>query len=818
MRSRLAGASVVVALAATGFAARADAPPPPSTYFAGMHNHTGYSDGVPGTTPADAYATAQANGLDIMTTTEHSEGFDVPMTLSTQCLPNEGGTLTECALADGANSFRKWDANGEQASAASGANFLAARGFEWTSDVEDHINVYLSGKYTNAKIDGGYATMATFWKWVLDNKDALVTFNHPGDKTNQNTGGIKIAPGPFDDFRYVPDADRRVVGIEVFNGGKTKDYTNRGVNWIARALNSGWHVGLVGAQDNHTDDWGDPAQWPRTGFLMSRLTEGDFRDALLQRRFYATTDANLHLSFGTSDGALMGARLRRAAGSQVTLVANASDPDGETIQRIELFSSPDPDPNDPTGVSIRDTWKPVSSANGSSLQASVTSDYGERWYLVRVVEADGEKAYSSPVWIGADTHGYSEWLAGDLHVHTQNGHDTCLADDPTRRFDGTECGFDEMYTWGFTPGERIALAKERGLDYLAITDHNNVMSQTDHDYVTELAGEPGNGFTLIPAYENSLPGHTQMLGATHCFGGQHTTTDKPIPVTYCDNPFPQNATLADEVQVINDEMIALRAEDGIFQINHPGDAFCSTGCGKWYNRYKDVLFQMIPDAIEVWNIGPWEYQPPAEAANDNDFALAFWEMFLDHGDHVAATGGSDSHWRSTSAVQGVGQPTTWVYSGRSGWPDVLAGIREGHTFVTHQPPVYASPRIFLEADADGNGTFESVQGDTVPIRSTQQGVLGPRIRVRLENAPPGSFVRIVEHGPGFSGTGNEIYPFTGLMQTQASWIRAELLIDSATSQDARQSGCDPLVGSRTTYCRNRLMVLALTSPIYQVPA
>ncbi|MGH2784332.1 MAG: hypothetical protein ACRDJ1_03665, partial [Actinomycetota bacterium] len=114
--------------------ALAPADQPYEVFFAGMHNHTGYSDGVPGTVPADAYALARQNGLDIMTTTEHSEGFDVPVTLSEQCLPTEGGTLVECALADGVNSFRMWDATLEQAEAATNADFLALRGFEWTSD------------------------------------------------------------------------------------------------------------------------------------------------------------------------------------------------------------------------------------------------------------------------------------------------------------------------------------------------------------------------------------------------------------------------------------------------------------------------------------------------------------------------------------------------------------------------------------------------------------------------------------------------------------------------------------------------------------
>ena len=747
-RSRISLALASVTLALVAAPGKLPAATAYGVFFAGMHNHTGYSDGVPGTIPADAYALARTNGLDIMTTTEHSEGFDVPVTLSEQCLPNEGGTLVECALADGANSFRKWDANLEQAQAATDANFVALRGFEWTSDIFDHINVYYSAAYTNAKIDGGYLTMDTFWKWFADNRDAIGTFNHPGDKGDSQ----------WNDFAYVPDADYRMAGIEVFNGGKSKDYFENG--FVPRALDKGWHLGMVGAQDTHTDDWGDPAAYPRTGFLLPELSGGAVRDAMLARRFYATSDANLELSF-TADGEAMGARLNRPAGTPVSLEVGSSDPDGETVSSIELFS---------TGGAL------VATAPGPAATFTVTSGWGERWYLVRVTQSDGEKAYSSPVWVGANVHPGGEWLAGDLHVHTQNGHDTCVT--PLTRVDGSPC--DEPWTWSFSPGERIALAKERGLDYLAITDHNNILSQSDPAYSAE---EDLGELLLVPAYENSLPGHAQMLGATHCYPGP-TEIDDGITVCTRDSTFAGVVAARD----------ALRAEGGAFQINHPSDR-------DWFNEFGH---QIVPDAVEVWNIGVWAWQPPAPSANDNDFALEFYDGFLDLGFRVAATGGSDSHWRITSPLQGVGQPTTWIFSAGRTWQDLTAGIRGGRTNVSWQPPAYLGPRLFIEADADGNGTFESIAGDLVPA--------GSPMRVRAVGAIPGSFVRVVTTGEAREDL--QLGPDGTVEFTTASpWVRAELLLPDLEQQ--REQLCDPVVGGETTLCRNRLAVLALTSAIYQ---
>src|SRR3954469_2383135 len=97
-----------------------------------------------------------------------------------------------------------------------------------------------------------------------------------------------------------------------------------------------------------------------------------------------------------------------------------------------------------------------------------------------------------------------EGMAGDLHVHTTYSHDSYggPSDDNT--------GPEGAYTFGQTVTEDFAIAASRGLDYLAITDHNDIRSQSD----------PGFGFggvLPIHAYENSLQGHAQMLGATRLY-------------------------------------------------------------------------------------------------------------------------------------------------------------------------------------------------------------------------------------------------------------------------------------------------------------
>jgi hypothetical protein len=354
------------------------------------------------------------------------------------------------------------------------------------------------------------------------------------------------------------------------------------------------------------------------------------------------------------------------------------------------------------------------------------------------------------------------WVAGDLHVHTTYSHDSYggPSDDNT--------GPEDAYTLGHTVTDDFAIARTRGLDFLAISDHNDVRSQSDPGFGT-------SGVLGLPAYENSLNGHAQMLGATHLFDNGDKSTA---------------AVLALEN--------ALHAEGGLLQANHPNDP-------RWGYGY-DVPV----DTVEVWNL-PWYYQPPLPSSSNNTWALHYWEGWLDRGAHVAATGGSDSHWVSTTAAQGPGQPTTWVYVRELSVRGVLAGLRAGHTFVSAQPPAYRGARVFLEADRNRDGRYESIAGDTVKRHS--------RLRVRVVGAP-GAYVRIVTDG------GREAFPpvlVKGVRYTkrfrlrgEQTWVRAEVYGEDV--QQGRQQSCTAIFGHdgalAETYCTNRIAMQAISSAIF----
>jgi hypothetical protein len=358
------------------------------------------------------------------------------------------------------------------------------------------------------------------------------------------------------------------------------------------------------------------------------------------------------------------------------------------------------------------------------------------------------------------------WLAGDLHVHTCFSHDAYCG--PTD--DNT--GPDEAYTAGLTVQEQFCAASQRGLDFLAITDHEDVRSQAD-------PGFGDCGVLPVPGYEASFRGHAQMLGAT-------AVVD----------------TGDDALERIQAAAAEIGAAGGVFQVNHPANG--STNFPQdadW--RYG---YDVVPDTVETWNISTL-WQPPLPSGSSNDDAIRYWEGWLDRGFHVGATGGSDNHYRVTQALQGPGQPTTHVFARKPSLQGILDGLAAGRTFISWQPPALGGPMVYLEGDRRGDGDWESMVGDTV--------IPGTPLRVRVEGTP-GATLRVVTDGgaqafPPVSIDGASFeHRFT--LPASATWVRAEVVQHDLAEE--RAAACDDPFGGETTYCRNRLLRLAMTSALY----
>jgi hypothetical protein len=342
------------------------------------------------------------------------------------------------------------------------------------------------------------------------------------------------------------------------------------------------------------------------------------------------------------------------------------------------------------------------------------------------------------------------WLAGDFHSHTVLSHDVWGGPGD----DNTSTG--DAYTLGWTAGEQIRNAETRELDFLAITDHN----RTDALRLPEYRSDK---LVLLPAYEHSLSG-----GHSGVF-------------------VPDKAALADIVREAGGDtafagdagarhfLHSVHRMGGIAVLNHPFYGNPDQGVELAWGYGPEVSSRF--DAVEVWNIGwPARHDTTSIADSDNYLSLPWWENQIVPRRHIPALGGSDNHYRSTVAVQGVGQPTTWVYAGERTPEAILEGVRAGRTVITDEPPGLGGPTLHLAASESWpGGRPEQTIGDEVAA----EGPLDVFVQARNS---VGSRLRIVASGKVVAEdlVASPVYSrhFPDIVLAEESWVRAELFVSA----------------------------------------
>jgi hypothetical protein len=351
-----------------------------------IHEHTGYSDGVVGTTPATELARASAGGLAYLLTSEHTYHPRAAGLESQFC---KAATMPQCLVVDStvqSTIDARWAATQAQVLAAVTPTFSPARGFEWTNDRFGHVGVYFSQNTTSA-VDFDDKDLDTFYAWFTtlptarggegDSK-SFGTFNHPGLKCSL---GLADPGCNWNQFKYVAAADERIVGMEVF-GYINTDYGTAGPapGFYVQALDNGWHVGAVGAEDTHDTTWAAPSH-PKTVVLATSNTSAAIHDAYMARRFYAIRDSGERLKF-TVNNRQMGERF--APGASLVTAAEIDDAAGNPIAGAQM--------------DFVTNGGRVVAHTGNVASVTTPTDPSMHYLFVRVTGSDGKiLAYSSPV-------------------------------------------------------------------------------------------------------------------------------------------------------------------------------------------------------------------------------------------------------------------------------------------------------------------------------------------------------------------------------------------------------------------------------------
>lgn len=334
------------------------------------------------------------------------------------------------------------------------------------------------------------------------------------------------------------------------------------------------------------------------------------------------------------------------------------------------------------------------------------------------------------------------WLKGDWHLHSR--HSTDSTHNPIARI--------------------TAQAQALGLDYLAITDHDNhvqgaVAAHTWADPEFAAAGLP----IFYGAELTAARGHVNIFSPT---------------------PY-DHQRLFDARDARDWDLFALKSELGVhMSANHP-------------RVRNDYGFSFdLADSFELWNGSPWARNAPG---------LKVWDNLLHSGRRVPGRGGSDAHHgphpdmtrpQSREALANdVGTPTTWVHATGRDLPAILRALEEGRASVSANP---FAPRAELTAEVDGTALH---MGGSAPLPQTPV-----RFTLRLTGHLPVPYrVRIIrdrlEHTELWTDPETGLASFEDLPQAR-TYYRAEI--------EGPQTPC-PLVPYAAQ--QSGLMV-ALTNPLY----
>jgi hypothetical protein len=229
----------------------------------------------------------------------------------------------------------------------------------------------------------------------------------------------------------------------------------------------------------------------------------------------------------------------------------------------------------------------------------------------------------------------SGWYRGDLHMHTGHSDGQCSSQT------GKMIPCPVFFT--------VDAAVRRGLDFIAITDHN---ATSQYDTMREL--QPYfDKVLLIPGREiTTFQGHLNLLGTTDFLDFLLGSPGIPDMNTLLRNANKLGAVIS---------------------INHPGAPTGERCMGCGWTPAAPVDMRLL-QAVEAVNGGSTD---PAYSG------IPFWERQLTLGYRLTAIGGSDNHrpTRPLDEVGSVGSPTTVVYASELSTPAILAGIRAGHVFL-----------------------------------------------------------------------------------------------------------------------------------------
>lgn len=356
-----------------------------------------------------------------------------------------------------------------------------------------------------------------------------------------------------------------------------------------------------------------------------------------------------------------------------------------------------------------------------NIRAHVTSHYTAQVFFTRTgLVADEPSVLIAPLRSGPG------WYRGDLHMHTANSDGQC----PSQTGKMVPCPV--FFT--------VDAAARRGLDFIAITDHN---ATSQYDAMREL--QPYfDKVLLIPGREiTTFEGHLNFLGTTQYLDFRLGSRSVPT----------MNVLLRNARQL-----------GAVVSINHPEAPTGERCMGCGWTPAEPVNMHLL-NAIEAVNGG----------SRDTTYSgIPFWEQQLNLGYRLTAIGGSDNHRPMIPLDQpgAIGYPTTVVYAQELSTPAILAGIRSGRVFIdlsgSHDRMLDLRAQAG-DSSAEMGGDLRSRTGEDESFEAHVAGCAGGTVSLIADGREKAEL-------PGHSIIGDGEQSFTWQLKSdgQRHWFLAEV--------------------------------------------
>ena len=330
-------------------------------YFGDIHGHSRQSDGTG--TPEDYYRYArEVSGLEISSLTDHADFGTIPVR----------GAVWE-RIKRAANRAYQPD------------RFVTFVAFEWTNWRYGHRNVY----YRDAdgpifrSIDPESDTPQKLWDLIEPHR-AMTVAHHVGG--GPIATDWDIPPGPKEWLVEISS----IHGSSEYYGCEACIYRPVRGAFVRDALARGYKLGIFGSGDNHDGHPGDGSVGAMVTGLLGVYSAGLTREAVWEafqrRQVYGTSGAKIILNFRVADSPMGSEVDWEASRGAVPVAIRAVGCD--EIDRVEVIRN----------------GEVVFSEKGEGVLAQqllqdASPPKGTSWYYARVIQKDGQMAWSSPVWV-----------------------------------------------------------------------------------------------------------------------------------------------------------------------------------------------------------------------------------------------------------------------------------------------------------------------------------------------------------------------------------------------------------------------------------